>query len=794
MATDPESGRVFVGRVETVDALQRRFEDARAGAGGITLLVGEPGVGKSILIEDLVRVIRSRGTRLLLARALPLDDPPPFSLIRAAMESAHEERPAPTESSARPDDSVLIGFAPSMADEEVAAPVSIETRLLEALGGAATPSDMSREKVFSGIADQFLEFTRLGPTVLVLEDLHHADNSSLAALEFLANQLKNEPLWILGTCRPYTSLSDAGRARLEAFEGATQARRIVLHPMSAAEVGNYLRLNEPKREFSPAEVARRYSETGGNPLLLQQFDHRVASVAGARGRASTELPVLDEEAQRTLDVAAVLGTEFTFALLQRASGEEDEERLAETVDRLVGDGLLLERPGEFLAFPDDRLREAAYDLLTESRRRLLHWSAGETLEAMGSGGLATIYALARHFYLGRGGLKSVKYNRLAADIAERALAPAVAREHLARALESLRGLRSEDRDTESELVLELARVTEELGHLKEAEGILRDFLDREKDSTRLSSPRRAMLEIFLARVLVDQGNMLESSELAKKILIAPGLDDQLLVRVGAHHQLGLGLYYEGHYEEALAHHTKEIELARQLGNPQLLLRARVWRVATLAMMGQTAVAIAEAREVTAARDRLGSIRESAQAHLFFGDLLSDARSTPVEREEALREYAEAIRYAEMSQDPRRIGYALQKTAELLREVKRYEEALEQVGRAVEILAEIGDPVGLALALKVRGQIAMDQRAYDRAETDLREAYRGLEGLKHVLETIDVVLRLAQLSEARGDRASARLRVAELERQNLPGLRPDLVREFEELKQALTTREGDGNEP
>jgi len=791
-----ESERPFVGRAETVGALRRRFEDARAGTGGVTLLVGETGVGKSILVSELARVVRSERTTLLLGRAPPLDDPPPFSLIRAALESATGGAVAPADADAPVAESVLIGFAPRLGREEFRTPVSIETRLLEALAGSGVAGGPSREKVFSSIAEQFLKFTRGGPTVLVLEDLHHADDSSLAAVEYLADQLKREPLWILATSRPLATLSEAGRARLEGFEGATGAHRLVLSPLSAGEVGEYLRLTEPTREFSAAEVARRFSETGGNPLLLQQFDHRFSSGAGAPNRATAELPPLDDEAKRTLDVAAVLGPEFSFDFLRRASGEEDEERLAETVDRLVGGGLLLERPGELLAFPDDRLREAAYELLPESRRRLLHWSAGETLEAMGSGGLAAIYALARHFYLGGAGAKSVKYNRIAADIAERALAPEVAREHLARALESQNALGAVDRDADAELVLELARITEELGHLKEAEGILREFLDRERGSLRLSAPRRATLEIFLARVLTDQGNMPAASELAKKILVAPGLDDQLLVRIGAHHQLGISLYYEGHYEEAVAHHTKEVALARQVGNPQIILRGQVWRVATLAMMGQTAQAIAEAREVTAARDRLGSVRESAQAHLFFGDLLADARSTPAERTEALTEYATAIRFAEQAQDPRRVGYALQKTAELLREQGKRDDALEHVERAIEILREVGDQVGLALAFKVRGQLGIDQRLYDRAESDLREAYQRLAGLQHVLEEIDVVLRIAQLSEARGDRASARLRVTELERLNLGGLRPDLVPEFDRLKAALAApkEEEDGSRP
>ncbi|MCI4372139.1 MAG: ATP-binding protein, partial [Thermoplasmata archaeon] len=73
MTADPGDGRPFVGRVEAVEALQRRFEDARAGHGGVTLLVGETGVGKTELITNLVRTIRERDVRVLQARAAPLD-------------------------------------------------------------------------------------------------------------------------------------------------------------------------------------------------------------------------------------------------------------------------------------------------------------------------------------------------------------------------------------------------------------------------------------------------------------------------------------------------------------------------------------------------------------------------------------------------------------------------------------------------------------------------------------------------------------------------------------------------
>ena len=147
-----------------------------------------------------------------------------------------------------------------------------------------------------------------------------------------------------------------------------------------------------------------------------------------------------------------------------------------------------------------------------------------------------------------------------------------------------------------------------------------------------------------------------AAELAQKVLGTPGLEDQLLVRIAAHRQAGQVLYYDGHYAEALAHHTEEIRLARAFGNELVLARAQVWRVAALQMMGQTQQAISEARETTVTRDKFGSARESAMAHLFLGDILADARSTPAQREEALVVYGEAIRFAETAKDPRRIAW------------------------------------------------------------------------------------------------------------------------------------------
>lgn len=788
MAGENGSDRSFIGRGEAVEALHHRLSDVRAGSGAVTLLVGEAGVGKSTLVAEFLREIRGRGVRVLMGRAPALDDPPPFALLQSAIDSARDDPLL------RSDDDplmggggLLIGFVPGMSEADLSAPVGIEARLTEVLAGVEQRDTRAREEVLTEISRRLLELTRHGPTALLLEDIHHADTPSLSAVEFFAKELRNRPLWILATLRPATSLSSSGKARVEQFEEATRAERVILRPMTLVETADYLRRIDPSQALSAQELARRHSETGGNPHLLRQLERhelfRGEPGASEESGESRDVAV-DGTEQQILETAAVLGPEFPFDLLLAAS-HQDEERLTEEIDELVGRGLLYERPGELLGFPDDRLREQVYARLNEGRRRFLHRRAGEALEAAGTEDASRIYALARHFYLGREAQRSVQYNRRAAEIAERALTPEAAWEYFSHAIDSQRAASAPDLDVEAELVLGWARVTEELGVLQDAEEILRDFLDRTQGGTPLAPARRATLEVFLARVLTSQGNLPAAAEIAGRVLGAPGLDDEWLVRVGALHHLGMVRYYEGRYAEALAHHTEEIELARRIGNPLILARAQIWRVANLAMLGQTEQAIAEAREVTAARDQLGSVRESAQAHLFLGDILADARSPPADRAEAIGEYAKVIRFAELAKDPRRLGWALYKTTELLREAGKLDEAAETVRSACHVLDQVGDHVGLSVSIKVRGQIAMDRGDLDRADADLREALRLLQGTHHMTEEIDVVLRLTQLCLARGDREEAQHHAAELEEMELPRIRPDLVAEFDAVQQALS---------
>jgi tetratricopeptide (TPR) repeat protein len=788
--TESGAGPAFLGRPLVVEKLRRRLEEVLGGAGGVTLLVGDTGVGKSTLVAEMVPKLRARGIRTIVGRGPATDSPPPYSLLQSAIASASEDPVLRADENPPVAGNLfLIAFALPLGDVEFATPVGIEARLLDVLGASDRREKVSQEAVVKGIAERFLEFTRHGPAVLILEDIDHADRSSLVAVEFLATELSARPLWILATCVPAASLSEAGQARLEEFERSTHAEWVELPPMTSAETLELLRWHGPGRTISDEELERSFARSGGNPLLALQLDRR-SSLPNAPTEAGTGQPPLDPSAQETLEIAAVLGRQFPFDLLQRVSGSS-EERLAESVERIVGLGLLVERPDEVLEFPVDRLRIAAYERIPELGRRLHHRTAAEALEEIGDADATRVFELARHCSLGRASAKSVRYNRLAAESADRALAPEIAREHLVRALESSRELPADDRGSEWEVVLELARVSYDLGRLEESERVLRGFLDQPPASSWVPPAIRATLEVCLAQTLIARGEVTAAQELAEKVLATAGLDDQLLVRIGAHHQLGQTLYYEGHYPEALAHHSEEIRLARSAGNERVSAHAQLWHAGVLAMMGESEQAIAEAREVAVALDRLGSVRESGQGHLFLGNILADTKA-PAHRDEALAELSEAIRLGEKANDPRRVGWAYYHTAELLRAAGRLQESATNARPACEILGRVGDQTGLSMSLKVRGQVALEQGAYGVAERDLTEAYRVIRGRNQAMIEVDVVLRLAQLAQVRGDRATAQRHVAELERLRLPSLREDLREEFARLQLDLATETDRGS--
>jgi tetratricopeptide (TPR) repeat protein len=792
--------RPFVGRSEAVDALRRRSDAVRFGRGGLTVIEGDAGVGKSTLVDGIVAEVRAKGLQVLVARARSLENPPPLMLLREALASGRPRTPeAPTE----PGGSSPIAFAP-LAFREVGGyerfPVSpegldpwiIDDHVLEPFAGAIEGSGESRSRLDGQIADRFLEIGGRAPTLIVLEDVHLADDASLQTLTHLVPDLTEHALWVVVTRLPLTALSGPRRALLESIERAGGAEAVTVRPLNASEVAEFVRVKGAGSEVPADELTRWHSQSGGNPSFLEQILQRRADVTrSARDPGSAETPEFAEyqarqvqelapEEERVLAVGSVLGREFPFSLLLRASGEE-EERLSELVQGLVGRGLWREQTDESLVFRRDDLRVQVYQNLSEARRRLLHRRAVEALEAHGSVDVATVYALARHAYLAKLDDKAAGYNRLAGEFAARSFAPLVARQHFERAIECLKRVKPRDPAAELEVALDLAVQLDRLGELEAAERTMSEALAGPGRVPEIPATLVAVATVFLARVFSDQGRWEEVDRITSQIL-RKGTEGMTARTILALHRLrGEFLYFYGRYSESLEEHDSALAIARGQHDRREEALETVRRANVLGMIpGRFEEAVEDYRRAIRSLIEQGDNGEAAYSLIYLGIVLSQHERI----DEGLRALQEARSLAEKAHDLRRLGWALFNIADLQQDLGRIDEATAANAEAREILQRTGDRFGLVQTLIIEGKIRLRSGDIARAEAELLEAFRLSRELNVPADEAEVVLRLAEAALARHDLEGARSRATELERLNIDRLRPDLAQDHRRLRERL----------
>ena len=811
MAAALRPERPFIGRLEVLDALRRRSDGALGGQGGLTFIEGESGVGKSTLIDALLPELRGRGFRVLTGRSSNLDNPPPLNQIRSALEEAPPTAPEAEAGSALAfvapvaSEAVILGFAPRADTVGPAERWPVQDRLLEAMTGSGESAEASRSRLFASLSDRFLAIARRGPTLLYLEDVHVTDDASLEFLEYLGLLLEGSSLWVVASTLTITGLPETRRVALERIVNDSHAEVLEVRPFTAGEVIEFVRSFDSTRAVAVEEITRWHSQTGGNPQFLEQLLRTHGELGGigagfdpnaplpdAAQLLARQLPHLSEEETRVMMFGAILGREFPFALLLKATGEE-EEPLAEIVERLVGLGILRERPEERLEFVREDLRGEIYATLTDTRRRLLHKRAGEALEATGAADIQTVFALARHFYLGKIDEKAAAYNRLAGEFAARTYSPATARPHLERALECHRRAFPNDLSGELEITLELAVQLDRVGELKPAETLLSEALARPPLMHAASPTQRSLLKAYLARIMTDQGRWDDADRLTEELLGSAETHMSPVTLIAVHRLRGELLYYWGRYAKSLEHHDQALALATSLGDEREIALENVRRANVLGMIPERLNEAVEA--YVKGKDallKLGDKGEAAYALLFQGVVLSQHGKS----EEGLKVLHQAEKLAEEAHDLRRIGWALFNIADLTRElVERHEgaytlESAETANRrSKEVLSRIGDRFGLVQTHIIEGKILILRERWRDAELELLEAFRLVRELNTPADELDVVLRLAEVALGRGDLASARSRAEELRVRQIERIRPDLSVDYQNLLRKLP-KEGD----
>ncbi|MGC2289288.1 MAG: AAA family ATPase [Thermoplasmata archaeon] len=789
--------RPLIGRADLYQALVHRREEVLGGEGGITFLEGDTGVGKSTLLDAVAQESTLHDFRVVWARSEP-QAPAPFQLIRAVVRAIDREAAA-----------LGATAMPSLAFPYVAQPM-VTTSIAFGVGGApaavlrsggageATSLFRSvalgdsfqadRVQLMEEMATPLFALADQVPVLLAIEDLQWADEGSLDFLEFIAPRLESRRLWWIGTTPPFERLELRVRAAFERL-AASGAHRVSVRPLNEREVVDFVRWASPERTTPPEQVHRWFAQTAGNPLFLEQL----INAAPAREAAEPVPPgdpaellrhqirSLSEGERRILTIAAVLGPKTRFAILTRTT-DENEETLAETVERLVHQGLLRETENEVFEFQRGELREELYAGLTETRRRILHRRVAEAIEAGSPKEVDSVFALARHYHLGRVDPKSLEYNRMAARFSADAFLPGVALVHLERALEAHRRCRADHLTEEIELLLEMVRQLRRVGELDRAERTVRQVTDRSDLMAAATSQQKDLLPLYLALVRSDQGRWEEADHLVSDLIRIRGEQEwDPAVRLVAVRLAGELAYFRGDYPGALKYHAEGLATTKAMGDARETLLEEVRYARSLSMRpGELEASIDRLRAAAVSLERLGEKAEAAEAYIYIGVAVGMTHRP----EQTLAAFEQALRLAKEANDPRRMGWALFDIADTLHDLNRLDEAEAHNREAREQLERVGDRFGLAQTYVYEGKIRRSRNDPDGAEQALGEALAIFEEQNMEADIVEVLLRLGEVEATRENWSRVREQLSELDRRRLPELRPDLTHDLEQLRARL----------
>ena len=388
----------LVGREEELDLLRRRWETAVSGEGQFVQIVGEPGIGKSRLIEEFrLKLAEAPHTFVEWSASQLLQNTPLHPVAEWGRQRfGGAETPAPQRLSDLENTLRLIGLEP---DEyaPLLAPL-VDVPLPEERAAKLAPEELRRRQL-AALVSWVLAGARSQPLVLAFEDLHWADPTSLDLMARLAERGQAAPLFIIATARPEFRPPWSLRSHHSV---------ISLSPLDRADVAQMVGDLTARHALSKEVVEGVSERTGGVPLFVEEVT-RLLLERGEEGGAHLIPPTLQQslaarldrlgEAREVAQIGAVLGRDFTYALL-RAVGGVDGHALQTALDRLAGADLLIAEGAGHEAtyrFKHALIQDAAYDSLLKSRRQALHRRAAEILRDDPERAAAEPEVIAHHF-------------------------------------------------------------------------------------------------------------------------------------------------------------------------------------------------------------------------------------------------------------------------------------------------------------------------------------------------------------------------------------------------------------
>jgi class 3 adenylate cyclase/tetratricopeptide (TPR) repeat protein len=555
----------LVGRAHELDLLSACWRRARSGHGTAILITGEQGVGKSRLAlhvrdlagdDDCLRLESSCSPYAHMSVLRPL-----VALIENALSLAGEPTPG----------AKLVRIRRELRDAQIILPDGAElVAALLGIPGVSLPpisGELRLERTIEVLVSWICAMSRRRPLVMLVEDLHWCDPTTIDTLDRLLARLGDFPILLLLTARPEFE---------PPWEGS-DLTMLGLEPLGENDVRELVHVLAGGRSLPQPVVDRIVTSAAGIPLFVEEVERSVLEsglLVGADDAWVLASPLMDLEIPSTLQgsllarldalgpakfvaqLASVIGRTFSFELLVKVSGM-DPAVLAGFLDRVVASGLIRHEPDQTddrLTFKHVLVQEVAYESLLRRNRRTIHERVARELNGrIAAGSSAPVEEVARHFQAAGLLKESIEQFQLAATLATERSGHREAIAFLQQGIALARRLPEviEGRELEVEMQLALGSAIATRSY---SDPELEAAYDRARQLCELlgSDLRVAHSLGGLSVFYINRGELALGVELSERVLsVAEAHHDEVLEVLGAV-QLSLARGWQGRAEESLA--------------------------------------------------------------------------------------------------------------------------------------------------------------------------------------------------------------------------------------------------
>jgi class 3 adenylate cyclase/tetratricopeptide (TPR) repeat protein len=640
----------FVGRKNSTAALMDIYKMARIEDGQVVGILGEAGVGKSRLLLEFIKLLPNGEFTYLEGRCLHYGGAMSYLPVLDIIRSYFKIKDGDKESQIKEKltstiDALNKNLIPGLAPFEELLSVKVDNEEFTSLS-----PQQKRELTFEAIRGLFIRISQDKPLIIAVEDLHWIDRTSEEFLDYLIGTLANCKIMLLLLYRPeythqWTSKSCYTQVSL------TQLGT----PSSLQLIQAILEGDEIAPEIKELILAR----ASGNPLFIEEFtqtllengtikceDHSFILNGAAsdidvpdtiQGLIAARIDRLEDNIKRIMQVASVIGRDFTYRILKSITGLHEE--LKTYLLNLQGLEFIYEKrlfPELEYIFKHALIQEVTYYSLLKTRRKELHRKVGETMEEQFAERLNEYSnIIGEHFLHGEDWERAYVYLSRAGDTAIRLYAHAEARTHFTNSLTALDHLKDSEKNikrrvdniiklTVSSWLTDPADVL--LKRLDEAESLI-ESLSESAEISPEDALRLARVHFWIGRAYYQRGDMKEALGYYKKVLpvAQQAADPELLViPTGA---IGQALVVQGHLEKGFGMLGQAIPMFEKASRWPEWIQAKSFYGAAIAGTGDWKQGLAECQDALAKSNEFRSFTGIGvsqncigYAYLFGGEL------------------------------------------------------------------------------------------------------------------------------------------------------------------------------